>query len=79
MKIDKGTQIRIVLFVLVWLNTWLAKNALPHVPFPYINDETAALVLTFIISMWTTFKNNYLTRKGKAQLAALKREGLAEK
>jgi SPP1 family holin len=78
-KIDKGTQVRIVLFILVWLNTWLAKRGLPHIPFPYINDETAALVLTFIISGWTTFKNNYLTRRGRAQRSVLQREGLAKR
>jgi SPP1 family holin len=74
--VDKGTQIRIVLYILTWLNVWLAKKGLFHLEVKYINDETAALVLTFLISSWTTFKNNYLTRKGKAQERVLERHDL---
>jgi SPP1 family holin len=78
-KIDKGTQIRIVLFILTWLNTWLANKGMPHIPFPYVNDETAAIILTMIISGWTTFRNNYITPKGQLQLKALQAQGLAKK
>jgi SPP1 family holin len=76
MVIDQGTQLRITLFILTWLNTWLASKGLPHLPVPFINDETAAIVLSIVITGWTTFRNNYLTRKGKAQRAALKRNNL---
>lgn len=76
---DKGTQTRIVLFVLTWVNTWLVNKGLPHVSFLYINDETAALVLTFVISSWTTWKNNYITWRGQRQKRALERAGLIEK
>jgi SPP1 family holin len=78
-KIDKGTQIRIVLFVLTWLNTFLANKGLHHIPFPYVNDETAALILTFIISSWSKWKNNYISKKGLLQKKALVAQGLAKK
>jgi SPP1 family holin len=78
-KIDKGTQIRIVLFILTWLNTFAANNGWIHIPFPYVNDETAAIVLTFIISSWSKWKNNYITIRGRAQRSVLQREGLAKR
>jgi SPP1 family holin len=73
---DKGTQIRIVLFVLTWANTFAANKGWIHIPFPYVNDETAAIVLTFIISSWSKWKNNYISRKGKAQERLLERNNL---
>lgn len=71
---DRGTLIRTVSLVLVWVNVWLEKAGLNTIPF--ISEEEIALGLTMIVSIWTWFKNNYVTAKGKKQKQALERNGL---
>lgn len=71
----KGTIVRTVLLIITWLNVWLDHMGL--VSIPVVSEETIALVLTTIVSVWTWFKNNYITlKKGKAQYDTLKKKGL---
>jgi SPP1 family holin len=69
-----GTVVRTVALVIVWMNVLLQQNGMQAIP--VLSDEEIALGLTFVVSVWAWFKNNYITAKGKAQQQALKRQGL---
>lgn len=73
---DRGTLIRTISLTLVWLNVWLEKAGLNTIP--VLSEEEIALGLTTIVSIWTWFKNNYITAKGKKQKEVLQREGLTK-
>lgn len=73
---DNGTVVRTVSLVLVWGNVWLEKAGLNTIPF--LSEEEIALGLTMIVSIWTWFKNNYITAKGKKQKEVLQKEGLTK-
>lgn len=73
---DKGTVVRTIAMILVWINVTLEHAGLNAIP--VISEESIALGLTFVVSVWTWFKNNYITLKGKKQKAVLKREGLTK-
>lgn len=71
---DKWTIVRTVAFALAWINTILAKYGLQ--PIPVLDEETIALGLALVASIWAWFKNNYITAKGRKQKQALERNGL---
>lgn len=73
---DKATLVRTVSLALVWSNVWLEKAGLNTLP--VLSEEEIALGLTMIVSIWTWFKNNYITAKGKKQKEVLKKEGLTK-
>jgi SPP1 family holin len=62
---DKGTLIRIILFVLAWVNSLLVQKGIQ--PLPLISEEVVAEVITFVVSVWTLWKNQYISKKGKIQ------------
>lgn len=57
---DKGTIIRTIFFVLTWLNVAAAEAGLYHLP--KISEEGVAIVVTFVITLWTYYKNNNHTK-----------------
>jgi SPP1 family holin len=71
---DKGTVVRIILFALAWLNQFLVSKG--QAPLPVLDEVVVAAIVTFIISLWTLWKNNYITPKGTAQKKALERQNL---
>lgn len=71
---DKGTVIRIIIFVLAWVNQLLVSKGMQ--PLPVLDETILAAVITFFVSLWTLWKNNYITPKGKAQKQALERQNL---
>lgn len=73
---DKGTVIRSIILALVWINVVLEQNGLN--PIPVLNEEVVALALTFVVSIWTWFKNNYVTAKGQKQKEVLDQKGLTK-
>jgi SPP1 family holin len=66
---DKGTVVRTVLLAITWINVILTQAGLYEIP--AVSEEQIALGMTFIISVWTWFKNNYITAKGKRQKRVL--------
>ena len=71
---DKGTMVRTVLLFLVWLNVLLEQMGLQ--PVPVLSEESVALGITFVISIWAWFKNNYITLKGKKQQTVIEKNDL---
>lgn len=61
--------------ILAWTNTLLISKG--YAALPVISEEEVALIVTLVISLWAWFKNNYVTKKGKAQKEALVQKGLA--
>lgn len=79
-KYDKGTVIRTVLLCVALLNQILV--ACNQVPLPLTEEQiegtytVISTLVTSALAAWAWFKNNYVTKKGQAQKAVLKREGL---
>jgi SPP1 family holin len=48
--------IRIILFVLTWLNSFLAEHG--YKPLPVIDETQVSWAITFIISVWVMIKDN---------------------
>jgi SPP1 family holin len=62
---DRGTLVRIILFVLAWVNSLLVQKGIQ--PLPLISEEVVAEVIAFVVSVWTLWKNQYISKKGKIQ------------
>ena len=73
---DKGTIVRKVALAIAWINALLAQFGLQ--PIPVLDEETIAYGLAFLASIWTWFKNNYITIKGKQQKKVLQQKNLAK-
>ncbi|MCG3418955.1 phage holin [Oceanobacillus jordanicus] len=73
---DKGTIVRTVALAIAWINALLAQYGLQ--PIPVLDEETIAYGLAFLASLWTWFKNNYITLKGKQQKKVLQRNNLTK-
>ncbi|MEK4298245.1 phage holin [Oceanobacillus sp. FSL W8-0428] len=71
---DKGTIVRTLALIIVWINVWLEQAGLNAIP--VFSEEAIALGLTTIVSIWTWFKNNYITWKGKQQKQVLQNNQL---
>ncbi|GEN86953.1 phage holin [Oceanobacillus sojae] len=71
---DRGTIVRTVALVIVWINVWLKQAGLNAIP--VFSEEVIALGLTTVVSVWTWFKNNYITWKGKQQKKVLQQNQL---
>ncbi|WP_164670975.1 phage holin [Virgibacillus doumboii] len=74
---DKGTVVRTMALAITWINVVLANYGLQ--PIPVLDEEAISYGLAFIASVWTWFKNNYVTAKGGLQKKALQAQGLAKK
>ena len=53
---DKNAIVRIVIFILVWLNQYLVSKG--QAPLPVLNEAEISGVITFLVSVWTLIKNN---------------------
>lgn len=73
---DKGTVVRTVALAIAWINVGLANYDLQ--PIPVLQEEVIAYGITFIVSIWTWFKNNYITFKGRRQKEVLERTNLTK-
>ncbi|NBJ70615.1 MULTISPECIES: phage holin [Clostridia] len=73
---DKGTVVRTVALAIAWINVVLANYDLQ--PIPVLQEEVIAYGITFIVSIWTWFKNNYITFKGRRQKEVLERTNLTK-
>jgi SPP1 family holin len=67
---DKGTVVRMLLFLLAWLNSFLASKGYETIP--HVNETNVAMLVTFVISAWGFIKHNFFGQKGKEQKAAIK-------
>lgn len=54
---DKGSLVRLVLFVLAWTNTFLVSKG--YDPIPVLDETQVALGVTLVISAWGWVKHNF--------------------
>ncbi|MEF2293750.1 phage holin [Virgibacillus dokdonensis] len=73
---DKGTVVRTIALAIVWINAFLVNYNLQ--PIPLLEEEVIAYGVTFIVSVWTWFKNNYITLRGRQQKEVLQRSNLTK-
>lgn len=74
---DKASVIRSVLLIVALINQVLV--TLGKSPLPIENADlevTISTVFTVVLSLYTAWKNNYLSSKGKAQKEVLEQNGL---
>ncbi|WP_078430493.1 phage holin [Alkalihalobacterium alkalinitrilicum] len=69
MGISKEVWVRIIVFLLAWLNALLSKWGYS---LPYIGEEFIAIVLAAVVSVWTGWKDNDITKKAIDKKARLK-------
>ncbi|WDF02970.1 phage holin [Shouchella hunanensis] len=73
---DKGTVVRTIAMIIVWINVFLTQQGL--MPIPVLDEGMIAAGLALVVSIWTWFKNNYITLKGRKQKQELVKAGLAK-
>jgi len=73
---DKASILRFVVAILTALNTVLTALGKPIIPEELIN--AIVIIAGFGFEVYVMFKNNYLTKKGKAQKDVLKRANLTK-
>jgi SPP1 family holin len=71
---DKASITRVVALVIVLVNAVLNIAGFETIPTEF-GDDLSAVLLT-VVSLWTAWKNNYISRKGRAQKEALEQRGL---
>lgn len=57
---DTGTIVRTILLVLAWINQILALNNISPIP---VDEVTISTLITGVISLWTWWKNNSLSKE----------------
>ena len=73
---DKGTSVRTVALAIAWINMILANYGLELIP--VLSEDVIAEILAGVATVWTWFKNNYVTIKGKQQKKVLQRNNLTK-
>lgn len=72
---DKASVSRSVLLIIVLINA--IANILGFETIPTeLGGEIITAAILLVVSVWTTWKNNYLARKGQEQAKVLKRHNL---
>lgn len=74
---DRASIGRITALVIVLINA--ALNLFGYQTIPAEFGEHLSAVLLIVVSLWTAWKNNYLSKKGQLQKKALQAQGLAKK
>lgn len=74
---DKMSIIRIVILIIALTNQFLVVNGMSPIPIDDITIETlVSTIFTVVIALWTTWKNNYISKKGLEQKRVLELNGL---
>lgn len=71
---DKASVIRVIIFVVAWFNTFAASKG--WYSLPDVNEEQLSIFISFVVSIYTMYKNQYLARKGRAQAVILDKHDL---
>jgi SPP1 family holin len=74
---DKASVTRVIALIIVLVNAVLNLFEFQTIPTEFGEHITAVLLIA--ISLWTAWKNNYLSKKGGLQKKALQSQGLYKK
>jgi SPP1 family holin len=74
---DKASVTRVVALAIVLVNAVLNLFGYKTIPTEFGEHISAALLI--VMSLWTAWKNNYLSKRGQSQKKALQAQGLYKK
>ena len=74
MKISQAVWVRIVIFVLAWVNVGLVNFF--DIELPIVGEELIATFIAAIVSVWTAWKDNPTSKKALKGAELLKGNGL---
>jgi SPP1 family holin len=60
---NKVALIRVILFLLAWINQYLVSKGLQ--PLPVLDEEAVSSVITFIVSVWALLGDNKAKKEVK--------------
>lgn len=63
MSNNNGTTLRVVLFILTWINTFAASRGWYHIE--NINEEDVSIAISLVVSGWALYRNNNFTKESK--------------
>ena len=72
MRTDVGSIVRTIVFILAWVNQFLATKHISPIP---VDEVTISSIITGAISLWTWWKNNnfsHAAQKGQQKLHEVK-------
>ncbi|EJD81194.1 phage holin [Staphylococcus epidermidis] len=72
MKTDVGSIVRTIVFILAWVNQFLATKHISPIP---VDEVTISSIITGAVSLWTWWKNNnfsHAAQKGQQKLHEVK-------
>ena len=72
MKTDVGSIVRTIVFILAWVNQFLATKNISPIP---VDEVTFSSIITGAVSLWTWWKNNnfsHAAQKGQQKLHEVK-------
>lgn len=72
MRTDVGSIVRTIVFILAWVNQFLATKNISPIP---VDEVTISSIITGAVSLWTWWKNNnfsHAAQKGQQKLHEVK-------
>lgn len=72
MKTDVGSIVRTIVFILAWVNQFLATKHISPIP---VDEVTISSIITGAVSLWTWWKNNnfsHAAQKGQQKIHEVK-------
>ena len=72
MRTDVGSIVRTIVFILAWVNQFLATKKISPIP---VDEVTISSIITGAVSIWTWWKNNnfsHAAQKGQKKLHEVK-------
>lgn len=72
MRTDVGSIVRTIVFILAWINQFLATKNISPIP---VDEVTISSIITGAVSLWTWWKNNnfsHAAQKGQQKLHEVK-------
>lgn len=60
---NNATTLRVTLFAITWINTFLASKGLYHIE--HVDEQDVSILLAAVTSVWALYKNNNFTKEAK--------------
>ncbi|PTR88700.1 phage holin [Bacillus anthracis] len=73
---DKASVVRVIVLVATMVNAALTLMGVPPIPIGEAEATVISVILMGAVASWTAWKNNYLSKKGRAQREELKKKDL---
>lgn len=73
---DKASIVRVIVLIATMVNAALTLMGVPPIPIGESEATVISVILMGAVASWTAWKNNYLSKKGRAQRDELKKKDL---